>query len=104
MLSRNNIYIWSKHLSLPPSLPSSAASQFLCLNKDIQIDNKCAIFSNFSKNAINLVRKLFDSDGKLHCWEFLKEKYLLSHNMKFCQMFPVNTRLTKGMERSYFNA
>ena len=58
------------------------ASQFLWLNKDIQIDNKCAVFSNFSKNGINFVRQLFDSDGKLRCWESLKEKNLLSQNMK----------------------
>ena len=56
--------------------------QFLSLNKDIQIDNKCFIFSHFSKNRINFVRQIFHSDGKLHCWEFLK-KYLLSQNMKF---------------------
>ena len=75
------IYRWSKYLSSPPSLPSSIASQFLWLNKDIQIDNKCVIFSNFSNKGINFVGQLFDSDGKLHCWEFLK-KYLLSQNMK----------------------
>ena len=77
------IYRWNKYLSSPPSLPSSTVSQFLWLYKDIQIDNKCVIFSNFSNNGINFVRQLFDSDGKLHCWEFLKEKYLLSQNMKF---------------------
>ena len=77
------IYRWSKYLSSPPSLPSSIASQFLWLNKDIQIDNKCVIFPNFSNKGINFVGKLFDSDGKLHCWEFLKEKYLLSQNMEF---------------------
>ena len=77
------IYRCSKHLSSPPCLPSSIACQFLWLNKDIQIDNKCVIFSNFSNNRINFVGQLFDSDGKLHCWEFLKEKYLLSQNMKF---------------------
>ena len=65
-------YRWSKYLSSPPSFPSSIASQFLWLNKD----NKCVIFSNFSKNGIYFVGQLFDSDGKLHCWEFLKEKYL----------------------------
>ena len=42
------IYRWSKYLSSPPALPSSIASQFLWLNKDIKIDNKCVIFSNFS--------------------------------------------------------
>ena len=40
------------------------------------------IFSNFSKSRTNFVAQLFDSDGKLHCWEFLKEKYLSSQNMK----------------------
>ena len=49
------IYRWSKYLSSPPSLPSSIASQFLWLHKDIQIDNKCVIFCNFSKNGINFV-------------------------------------------------
>ena len=77
------IYRWSKYLSSPPSLPTSTASQFLWLNKDIQIDKKCVIFSNFSKNRINFVGKLFDSDRKLHYWGFLKEKYILSQNMKF---------------------
>ena len=75
-------YRWSKYLSSPPSLPSSIASQFLCLNKDIQIDNKCVIFSSFSNDEINFIGELFYSDGKLHCWEFLKEKYLLSQNTK----------------------
>ena len=76
------IYRWSKYLSSPPSLPSSIASQFLWLNKDIKIDNKCVIFSNFSKNGINFVGQLFDSDGNLQCWEFLKEKYLFLKNRK----------------------
>ena len=77
------IYRYSKYLSSPPSLSSSIVSQFLWLNKDIKIDNKHVIFSNFSKNGINFVGQLFDSDWKLHCWEFLKEKYILSQNMKF---------------------
>ena len=77
------IYRWRKYLSSPPCLPSPIASQFLWLNKDIQIDNKRVIFSNFSKNGINFVGQLFDSNGKLHHWEFLKEKYLLPQNMKF---------------------
>ena len=38
-------------------------------------------FSN--KNGINFIGTFFDSDGKLHCWEFSKEEYLLSQNMKF---------------------
>ena len=76
------IYRWSKYLSSPPSLPSSIASQFLWLNKDIQIDNKCVIFSNFSKNGINFVGQLFDTDRNPHCWEFLKVKYPFSQNMK----------------------
>ena len=80
---KERIYRWSKYLFSPPSLPSSIASQFLWLNKDIQIDNKCVIFSNFSENGINLVGHLFDSDVKLHCREFLKERFLLSQNMKF---------------------
>ena len=58
------IYRWSKYLSSATPLPSPIASQFLWLNKDIQIDNKCVIFS---KNGINFVGQLFDSDGKLHC-------------------------------------
>ena len=70
------IYRWSKYLSSPPSLPSSIASQFLWLNKDIQIDNKCVIYSNFSNNGINLV-------GQLKGEQSLKENYLLSQNMKF---------------------
>ena len=68
------IYRWSKYLSSPPSLPSSIPSQFLWLNKDIQVDNKCVIFSNFSKNPINF--------RELRCWEFLKEKYIWPQNMK----------------------
>ena len=80
---QETIYRWSKYLSSPSSVPSSIASQFLWLNKNIQIDNKYVIFSYFSKNAMNFVAQFFDSDGKLHCWEFLKEKYLLSQSMKF---------------------
>ena len=72
------IYRWSKYLSSPPSLPSSIYCRFLCLNKYIQIDKKCVIFSNFSKNGINFVEQLFDGDWKLHCWEFLKEKYFVT--------------------------
>ena len=91
------IYRWSKYLSLPPFLSSSIAFQFLWHS----IDNKCVIFPNFLKNGINFVGQLFDSDGKLHCWEFLKEKYLLSQNMKF-KLFQLTH--TERMERSYFNA
>ena len=76
------IYTWNKYRSSPPSLSSSIASQFLWLNKAIQIDNKCVILSNNSHNGINFVEQFFDSDGILHCWEFLKEKYLLSQNIK----------------------
>ena len=76
------IYRCSKYLSSPPSVPLSKACPFLRLNKDIQIENECVIFSNFSKSGTNFVAQLFDSDGKLHCWEFLKEKYLSSQNMK----------------------
>ena len=72
------IYTWNKYRSSPPSLSSSIASQFLWLNKAIQIDNKCVILSNNSHNGINFVEQFFDSDEILHCWEFLKEKYLLS--------------------------
>ena len=75
-------YRWSKYLSSPPFVLSSIASKFLWLNKNIQRDNKCEIFSNFSKTGINFVGQLSDSDGKLHCLEFLKEKYILSQNRK----------------------
>ena len=85
-----------KYLSSPPFL-SSIASQFLWLNNDIQIDSECVIFSNFSKNEINFVGQLFDSDGKLHCWQFLKEKYLLSQNMKFKRFQLIHAS-------NYFNA
>ena len=79
---QEQIYRCSKYLSSPPSIPLSIASPFLRLNKDIQIENECAIFSNFSKSGTNFVAQLFDRDGKLHCCEFLKEKYLSSQNMK----------------------
>ena len=72
------IHRWSKYLSSLLFPPSSTACQFLWLNKDIRIDNKYVIFFNCSKNGI-----ILDSDGKLHCWEFLKETYLWSKNMKF---------------------
>ena len=87
-------YRWCKYLSSPSSLPSSIASQFPWLNKDIQIDNKCVIFSSFPNDEINFIGELFYSDGKLHCWEFLKEKYLLSQNMKlnWFQLIQVLTR------------
>ena len=94
------IYRCSKYLSSPPSLPSPIASQLLWLNKDIQIDTKCVIFSNFSKNGINFVGQLFDSDGKLHCWEFLKEFQLNTCHA----LIPINTCLSERMERSYFSA
>ena len=70
------IYRWSKCLSSPYSLPSSITLRFLWLNTKIQIDNKCLIFFNF-------VRHCFVSDVKVHCWKFLKEKYLFSQNTKF---------------------
>ena len=44
---------YQKMVSSPPFLPSLIASQFLWLNKDIQIDNKCIMFSNFLNNGIN---------------------------------------------------
>ena len=48
------IYRWIKYLSSPTSLPSSTASQFLWLNKEIQIDNKCVIFLIFKKMELTL--------------------------------------------------
>ena len=77
------IYRWSKYLSSPPSLPTSIALNFYGLTKTFNWTKKSVIFSNFPKNRINFVGKLFDSDRKLHYWEFLKEKYLLSQNVKF---------------------
>ena len=76
---------WSKYLSLPPSFPLSIASQFLWPNKDVQIYNKCVIFSNFSKNRIYfvVVGQFSDKDGELHCWKLLKAKYILRENIKF---------------------
>ena len=55
------IYRWSKYLSSPPSLPSPIAPQFLWLNKDIHIDNKCVIFSNFSRNGVNFLTVMGNS-------------------------------------------
>lgn len=42
------IYRWSKYPPSLPSFPSLIASQFLWLDKQIQIDNKFVIFSNLS--------------------------------------------------------
>ena len=92
---QETIYRLSKYLSSLPSLPSSIAFQFLWLNKDIQIDNKCVIFSNFLKNGIGFVGQLFDSDGKLHGWEFLKEKCFLSQNMKFKWFQIIHSKISR---------
>ena len=42
---------------------------------------------------------MFESDAKLHCWEFLKVKYLLSQNMKF-KLFQLIHALSREWEES----
>ena len=53
----------------------------------------------FQRNGINFIGKMFESDAKVHCWEFLKVKYLLSQNMNF-KLFQLIHALSREWEES----
>ena len=69
---QEKIYRWSKYLSSSPSLTWSTASQFLWLNKDIQIDNVSS-FLIFQKMELTLSDNFLIVMGNsligTHCWK-----------------------------------
>ena len=71
------------NVSLPATLPSTVACQFIWYNKHIQIGNKSIYLYNFSNRNLNFVGQFLDTDEKLKSWECLKHQFLLKNNMQF---------------------
>ena len=57
------LYKWGQFLSSFPNLPSAIISQFIWLNKKIQIDETHVFSSSLSDKSLNFVGQLFDRDG-----------------------------------------
>ena len=74
---------WEKHFSCLPSLPSSVASQCLCHNKYIKIDDKTIFSASLSPKGINFVGQLFQNNQQIKNWDQLKTEFDLIENEKF---------------------
>ena len=74
---------WEKRFSSFPSLSSSVASQGLCHNKYIKIDDKTIFCSSLSAKGINFVGKLFENNQQIKKWDEFKTEFDLIENEKF---------------------
>ena len=74
---------WEKRFSSFPSLPSSVASQGLCHNKYIKIDDKTIFCSSLSAKGINFVGKLFENNQQIKKWDEFNTEFDLIENEKF---------------------
>ena len=74
---------WKTFFSKTPETPSSVLSQFLWYNIYVQIDKGDVHLSRFSQNNLNFVSQLFDRNGSIIVWHFLKQGYQLNDNSNF---------------------
>ena len=77
---------WCLHLASTPALLSAIASQALCYNKNIKIDNKSIYSAEFSKKDLNCVGHLFNERQKSKMWDELKQEYRFLENRRFLFM------------------
>ena len=66
-------------------------SQFLWYNIYIQIDEGDAHLSKFSQNNLNFVSQLFNTNGSIKTWYFLKQEYHLKNNSYFQWLQLINS-------------
>ena len=90
---------WGKHLFSPATLLSTVACQFIWHNKHIQIGNKSTCLYSFSNSNLNLIVQLFDTDGKVKSWQYIKNRFSLKNNMYF-QYFQIIHALTQHWKES----
>ena len=77
---------WYLHLTSTPALLSAIASQALCYNENIKIDNKSIYSAEFSKKDLNCVGHLFNERQRSKMWDELKQEYRFLENRRFLFM------------------
>ena len=84
-------------------MPSSVASQCLCHNKYIKIDDKTIFSSSLSAKGINFVGQLFQKNELIKKWNELKTEFDLIENEKFiiAQIIHALPILWKEILRNY---
>ena len=70
---------WKKYFIASPITPSGILSQFIWYNSYIKIDSKAVYFKTFLTKSINFVTQLFNTDGSVKRWNFLKTDYALQN-------------------------
>ena len=66
-----------------PSLPSTVASQCLCLNKYIKMDDKTILISSLSAKRIDLMGQLSQNNQQIKRWDERKLELDLIENKIF---------------------
>ena len=66
-------------------------SQFLWYNIYIQIDEGDVHLSKFSRNNLSFVSQLFNTNGSIKTWYFLKQEYHLKNNSYFQWLQLINS-------------
>ena len=66
-------------------------SQFLWYLIEIQIDESEVHLSRFSQNNLNFVSRLFNTDGSIKAWYFLKQEHPLNNNSYFQWLQLINS-------------
>ena len=80
---------WKKYFIVPPALPCCVFSQFLWYNNYIKIDTK-AVSNFFSTKNISFIIQLFNTDGSVKNWNFVKTKYTIQDKDQFCWLQEIN--------------
>ena len=82
---------WKTFFSKTPETRSSILSQFLWYNIYIQIDEGDVHLSKFSRNNLSFVFQLFNTNGSIKTWYFLKQEYHLKNNSYFQWLQLINS-------------
>ena len=82
---------WKTFFSKTPETLSSILSQFSWYNIYIQIDEGDVHLSKFSQNNLNFVSQLFNTNGSIKTWYFLKQEYHLNNNNYFQWLQLINS-------------
>ena len=82
---------WKTFFSKTPETPFSILSQFLWYIIKIQIDESEVHLSRFSQNNLNFVSRLFNTNGSIKAWHFLKQEYPLNNNSYFQWLQLINS-------------
>ena len=66
-------------------------SRFLWHDNYIQIDKGDVHLSRFSQNNLNFASQLFDTNGSIKAWHFLKQQYHLNNSSYFQWLQLINS-------------